>query len=130
MPRESPLMKIWEGNKLVGLVMHCNTASQPEPTPFEWEIVRIFEEHIKLEAENKRQLQVIGEVAIERDKLQAENKQQADFLSLAKEEMDSLQAKNKQLKENYSLLEDCSPPNWPRKDFVKHLFQLWEKENK
>lgn len=32
----------------------------------------------------------------------------------------------KGLEENYALLEECSPPDWPRKDFVKHLFLLWE----
>lgn len=37
---------------------------------------------------------------------------------------------NEKLKErldDYALLEECSPPDWPRKDFVKHLFDLWEK---
>lgn len=35
-------------------------------------------------------------------------------------------AENERLREDYALLEECSPPDWPRKDFVKHLFELWE----
>lgn len=53
--RESPLMKIWGGgNKLVGLEMCQPTAANPTPTRFEEEILRIFQEHQKFEAENGR----------------------------------------------------------------------------
>lgn len=37
-------------------------------------------------------------------------------------------AKLQERLKSYSLLEELSPPDWPRKDFVKHLFELWEKD--
>ena len=39
-----------------------------------------------------------------------------------------LQAENERLKkrlDSYVLLEECSPPDWPREDFVEYLFNLW-----
>ncbi len=50
---------------------------------------------------------------------------------LAIAELEKTEAETKRLKsnlENYALLEECSPPDWPRKDFVKHLFDLWDVE--
>ena len=47
MPKESDLIKIIEGNKLVYLQLHYPDASAPAPTVFEQEIVRIFHEHRK-----------------------------------------------------------------------------------
>jgi len=52
-------------------------------------------------------------------------------VAILRKQLKQLQAENKQLEEtlaNYSLLEECSPPDWPRKKFVKHLFSLWERQ--
>lgn len=44
----------------------------------------------------------------------------------SKEIIAELQAENKRLKEDYALLEELSPPDIPRKDFVETLYKCWE----
>ena len=40
--KESALKKVWDGDKLIGLFISCESATDPAPTQFEKEIVRIF----------------------------------------------------------------------------------------
>lgn len=54
MRKESPLMTIWDGGKLVGLHIHCPTATCPQPDRLEEELVRIFNEKMELEAKSKK----------------------------------------------------------------------------
>lgn len=54
--------------------------------------------------------------------LEAYNKGLIDGQEISKE----LHAENERLKKDYELLEECSPPDWPRIDFVKHIFDLWQ----
>ena len=42
MSKESALKQVWDGDKLVGLLVSCESATSPSPTQFELEIVRIF----------------------------------------------------------------------------------------
>lgn len=46
--RKSPLMKIWDGDTLVGLAWSCTTASDSTPNQEEKEFMRIFTEHKNL----------------------------------------------------------------------------------
>jgi len=47
--RESPLIQVWnQSGKLVDLQIHCPNATSPQPTRFEEEIVRIFNENKQL----------------------------------------------------------------------------------
>jgi len=62
MRKESPLMTIWSGDKLVGLHIHCPTAACPQPDRLEEELVRIFNEKIKLETENEKLKKAIENV--------------------------------------------------------------------
>lgn len=48
--KESALIYIIEGSKLVGLEVQQPTATHPAPTPTELELVRIFKEHKKMKA--------------------------------------------------------------------------------
>jgi hypothetical protein len=48
MRKESPMIAIWEGDKLIGLEIHQETATQPEPTMLEKELVKIFTQNKKL----------------------------------------------------------------------------------
>lgn len=41
------------------------------------------------------------------------------------EAIEALRAENERLKRDYAILEECSPPDWPREDFVNHIFRLW-----
>ena len=50
--RMSPLIKTFQGNKLVGLAIHEPNATDTAPDLFELEIVRIFNEYQELKAEN------------------------------------------------------------------------------
>lgn len=56
MARGISLFYIWEDNKLVGLKIPSggSAAAIPSPTETELELVRIFDEHTQLQAENKR----------------------------------------------------------------------------
>ena len=51
MRKESPLIMVWDNGTLVGLSIHCPTATCPSPTRTEQELVRIFNEHAKLAVE-------------------------------------------------------------------------------
>ncbi len=51
--RESPLLKTFDGDRLVGLCIVSGTATDPAPDMFETEIVRIFNEHKILKEENQ-----------------------------------------------------------------------------
>ena len=53
--RESSLIRIWEGDRLVGLQIHYPTATCFQPTQEEKELVRIFNE-------NKRLKKVLEEI--------------------------------------------------------------------
>jgi len=70
----------------------------------------------RLQAENERRKIDLEEAY----KLNAELGQEY------KAELSRLTAENTALKGRYALLEECSPPDWPRPDFVKHLFDLWQ----
>lgn len=52
--RESPMISIWDGDKLVGLQINQPVATSPTPTKLEIELVRIFNEHKQLQAESKK----------------------------------------------------------------------------
>lgn len=54
MSEESALMKIFEGDKLVGVFIDYGAATQPAPTLFETEVVRIFAQLATEADENKR----------------------------------------------------------------------------
>jgi len=61
MAEESSLIKVFDGDKLIGLENGCNLASQQPLTLFEAEVLRIFGEYTQLQtrielldAENKR----------------------------------------------------------------------------
>ena len=43
--RMSPLIKVWDGDKLVDLFIAQDSAADTPPNPFERELVRIFAEH-------------------------------------------------------------------------------------
>ena len=48
----SSLLKVFDGNRLVGLIDGCNNADKQPLDLFEKEILRIFTEHKQLQAEN------------------------------------------------------------------------------
>lgn len=54
MAKKSAMKQLWDGNKLVGLIIHCPTAANVAPTRFEEEIVRIFNEHQELRTANAK----------------------------------------------------------------------------
>jgi hypothetical protein len=87
MDKDSALRAFWQGDKLVGLEIHQETASQPAPTPFEEEIVRIFNEHAELQTANKDLLadldaecRVSQNLLAGQKKLQDENKRLREAL--------------------------------------------------
>lgn len=48
-----------------------------------------------------------------------------DYAVNAIQRYETLAAENARLKLDYQVLEEVSPPDWPRADFVKHLYDLW-----
>lgn len=52
--KESSLMKVFDGDKLVGLIDTADTATKRPLDSFEKEVLRIFNEYQELQAENKR----------------------------------------------------------------------------
>lgn len=56
--RESPLLKIWDGDRLIGLEIHCPTTTSPQPTRFEEELVRIFNENER----RKKAIKIVKDV--------------------------------------------------------------------
>lgn len=45
MRKESPLVFVFDGDRLVSLFINCPTATYPAPSIVELELVRIFNEH-------------------------------------------------------------------------------------
>ncbi len=52
--KEGALNFVWDGDKLTGVFINCPTASDTQPIPLDYELVRIFDEHEQLQAENKQ----------------------------------------------------------------------------
>ena len=53
MRKDSPLIAVMDGDKLIGLSIHCPTAAYPQPDKLELELVRIFEEHKNQQAKKE-----------------------------------------------------------------------------
>ena len=94
---ESPMIKIMEGDKLVGLtIIMPRTATDPQPTPFEKEIVRIFHEHLKLQSRiSELQKELEGYYAHETE-LNQDIKDLKDVVEPQKERISKLQGEIEQ----------------------------------
>ncbi len=63
MARSSPLIYVFEGDKLVSLFLHQPTATTDSPNTTELELVRLFNEHKALQSENEKLKDVLKKIA-------------------------------------------------------------------
>jgi len=60
------------------------------------------------------------------DKLRKFEGRDSEYVQLLEELTSRLLKDIERFKRDYSIFEECSPPDWPRADFAKHCFMLWQ----
>jgi hypothetical protein len=52
--RESPVITVWDGSRIVDMFIHTRTAAHPQPDECDKELVRIFKEYQRLKEVEKK----------------------------------------------------------------------------